>query len=166
MILDALKGKGVATVSDHIMKTTEDEIRIEGKKERHAFLTQLHGWIQAADCVIVEATFPSISVGYEISLALHYKKPILLLYTQDAPSLFHEQFEDKVVCEKYTKDTLSSIIDAFISYIDDHTDARFTFFIPPHLAKHLDTMADKHRMPKSVYLRHLIEEDMAHHSLR
>ena len=108
-----------------------------------------------------ETSFPSISIGYEISLALHLLKPILILYsTGDPPTLLAHHKEEKLVCEKYNKDTLSDIIDDFINYVRGTIDTRFTFFITPKIASFLEKVSKKNKLPKSVYLRKLIEKDM------
>ncbi len=160
-LIEALKKRNIDVQADHIINTTEEQIRLETREERDAFHHQLEEWIDNSSFMVVEASFPSISVGYEISLALHKKKPVLVLYREgDPPSLLSEHLEDKIVCERYNQDSLETIVDDFLSYIDDNTDSRFTFFITPQIAKHLEKVAKDKRLPKSVYLRRLIERDM------
>lgn len=160
-ILEAFKKRGIEVQSDHILKTTEEQIRLETKQERDDFHHQLDEWINGCNFMVVEASFPSISVGYEISLALHHKKPVLVLYSEgDPPSLLSQHLEDKIVCEKYTPESLENLVDDFLSYIGDTTDSRFTFFITPEIAKHLERVSKEKRLPKSVYLRRLIERDI------
>lgn len=163
-IIRTFVAAGMDVTSDHIMKTTPEQIRLETKAERDAFHSQLDTWISGCTCMVVESSFPSISVGYEISLALHYKKPILVLYADgDPPSLLSEHLEDKIVCEHYTRETLPEIVRGFLAYIADTSDSRFTFFITPEIAHYLEQRAKSLRMPKSVYLRRLIEADMREH---
>ncbi len=111
--------------------------------------------------MVVEASFPSISVGYEIALALHRGKPVLVLYSNgDPPSLMDNNEEQKLVSEKYTSATLPTIIDDFINYVRGGSDTRFTFFITSEIASYLEKMGKKNKIPKSVYLRNLIAADM------
>lgn len=146
---------------EHIFQATEKTIRMKTKEERLAFEKQLEDWISAADFMVVESSFPSISVGYEISIAIHRGKPVLILYNSgDPPSLFAYHSDEKVICEKYTSETLKPIIDDFINFVAGNSDMRFTFFITPKIAAHLDKVSKDHKMPKSVYLRKLIESDM------
>jgi hypothetical protein len=160
-IIDHLKRMKCDVQSDHILKTTEDDIRLESKEARITFLQQLEHWIQSCDFMVVEATFPSISVGYEISLALHRNKPVLVLYASgDPPSLLHHHNNEKIVCEKYTPETLNGILHDFMDYIKGTSDSRFTFFITPKIMAHLDHIAKTEKLPKSVYVRKLIEKDM------
>ena len=160
-IIQILKSQGVTVTSDHIINTDESTIHFETKKERLNFHKNLEHWINKADFMVVEATFPSISVGYEIALALHVRKPILVLYSQgNPPSLINNNEEERLVCEKYAPSTLKETINDFIKYVQGSTDTRFTFFITSEIARYLLKVAKKQRLPKSVYLRNLILQDM------
>lgn len=160
-IVDYLTSHGHTVQSDHVLKTTEADIHMETKTERIAFHEQLEGWINACDCIIVETTFPSISVGYEISMALHRSKPVLILYSEgDPPSLLSTQHEEKIISEKYTTETLKGIIDDFMTYVQGNADMRFTFFITSTIASYLDRVSKNMKIPKSVYIRNLILKDM------
>jgi len=160
-IINLLHSKGVTVVSDHIIKTNESAIHMETKEQRLKFHKQLERWINEADFMIVEATFPSISVGYEIALALHKGKPILVLYSQgDPPSLINNNEEERLVCEKYSPATLEETVTDFIHYVEGSVDTRFTFFITSEIASYLEKVAKKQNMPKSVYLRNLILRDI------
>lgn len=160
-IINILKSKDYTVISDHIIKTSEKEIKLEKREERLAFQEKLGRWINTCDFMVVEASFPSISVGFEISLALHRNKPVLLLYTNgDAPSLLADSKDEKLVCEGYTNETLKAIIEDFINYVRGANDSRFTFYITSEMASHLEKRANKERVPKAVYLRTLIQKDI------
>ncbi|MBI5449674.1 nucleoside 2-deoxyribosyltransferase [Candidatus Gottesmanbacteria bacterium] len=160
-IIEYLKSKGHTVQGDHILNTTENQVSLQTREERLTFHRKLEDWIQNCDCMIAETSFPSISVGYEVSLALQYHKPVLILYSiGDPPSLFAHHDDDKLVCEKYTFSNVRETIDDFINYVHGSADTRFTFFITPKIAAYLDKVAQMKKLPKSVYLRHLIEKDM------
>ncbi len=161
LIIATLKKLGCEVFSDHIMKTTESEIHFETREERLKFHDRLKEWIAGCDFVVVEASFPSISVGYEISLALNLNKPVLILCNGvEPPSLFKSHKNEKLVCEQYTVPTLKGILKDFINYADDKNDTRFTFFITPRIAAFLEEVSRKKRIPKAVFLRHLLEQAM------
>lgn len=160
-IIDTLKKTGLTVQSDHIMNATEATIRIKTKEERLAFLDQLEEWINTCDCMVVEASFPSISVGYEISLAIARNKPVLILYSEgDPPSLFAYHHEENIVCEKYTISSLARITHDFLLFVKGNAETRFTFFIPSAIASYLQKVSRTHKIPKSVYIRNLILADM------
>lgn len=159
-IIKILQHKGCVVQADHILNTSPDDIRFESRESRVLFHKQLQEWISRCDCMVVEASFPSISVGYEISLALHWGKPVLILYSEgDPPSLFTQHLEEKIICERYSLDQLTEIIADYLSYAKGASDTRFTFFLPSDLALYLENAAKKQRMRKAAYLRKLIEKD-------
>lgn len=165
-IIDILHTKDIQVRYEHIMQATEETIRMKTKEDRLKFHTQLEKWIGSSDFMIVEASFPSISVGYEISLALNRGKPVLILYTEgDPPSLFAYHKDEKLLCEKYTVPTLKPIIDDFVNFAEGGADHRFTFFISSDIMTYLDKISKLKKLPKSVYLRQLIETDMRSNSL-
>ena len=60
-IVTYLTSRGYKVQADHILDTTESQIRMETKPERIQFQKQLESWIQGSDFMVVEASFPSIS---------------------------------------------------------------------------------------------------------
>ncbi|OGK63011.1 hypothetical protein A2334_01500 [Candidatus Roizmanbacteria bacterium RIFOXYB2_FULL_38_10] len=164
-IIKILLDKNHQVLSDHIVKSTEEEIRLEKREDRMKFHDNLEKWIGGCDFMVVEASFPSISVGYEISLALQFNKTVLILYSEgDPPSLLVHHSSEKVICEKYSLTTLQDIIEDFINYAQGSADSRFTFYITSEIASYLEKVSRKKKLPKSVYLRHLIQSDMEKHA--
>lgn len=160
-IIKALKERGIQVIFDHIINTTEDQIRLEKKEKRIKFHKQLEKWVNSCDFMIAETSFPSISVGYEISLALHLGKPVLILYnSHNPPSLLVNHKDERLVCKRYSSKTLPDLIADFITYAREIDDTKFTFFITSEIAAFLDKISRKDKIPKSVYLRKLIEEKM------
>lgn len=164
-IIEILASHDIQVIADHILNVDEPDIHLQSKEQRLAFHQKLEKWINGCDFMVVESSFPSISVGYEISLAIHRDKPILILYREgDPPSLMAYHHHEKLVCEKYTDTTLGAIIEDFINFARGGNDQRFTFFITPQIAAYLEEISRKEKLPKSVYLRKLIERDMRHRS--
>jgi len=160
-IVDHLRRRGHTVTADHILDGAHERIQKATREERLEFHSQLEQWIKSCDFMIAETSFPSISVGYEISYALRLGRPVLVLYTEgDPPSLLGHHRDDKVVCEQYTIEKLPGIIDQFCSYIEGKGEMRFTFFITPQIASYLETVAKREKLPKAVYLRKLIEWHM------
>ena len=160
-IVEILEGRNIEVIAEHILAANERKISQETRDERLKFHRELEGWIRNCDFMIAETSFPSISVGYEISLALQNAKPVLVLYSEgDPPSLIAAHENERLVCERYTLETLESVILDFILYAKGSNDTRFTFFLTSHLSGYLEKAAKKARLPKSVYLRQLLEVDM------
>jgi hypothetical protein len=160
-IINYLRLHNHEVVADHILQVDELELRSISKEDRLDFHKKIEHWIQDCDFMIAETSSPSISVGYEISLALRLGKPVLILYsTGDPPSLFAYHKNEKLSCEKYTLSNFAQAIHDFIDEVESKSDIRFTFFITPQIAQFLEETALKEKLPKSVYLRKLIEKDM------
>ena len=160
-IVDHIKKQDNKVTAEHILSTSEEEIGLKTREERLSFHKKLEDWIFKCDGMVAETSFPSISVGYEISLALRVGKPVLVLYSEgEPPSLLGQHRDEKLMCEKYNPSTMPDILDDFLHYIRSKSDLRFTFFITPKIAAYLDEIAKKNKLPKSVYLRRLIEQDM------
>jgi hypothetical protein len=163
LIVELLRAKGIDVSADHILNVSEKDIQLQSKDRRLQFHKQLEDQIDNSDFLVAETSFPSISVGYEISMALDRGKPVLILYSEgDPPSIFAYHENEKVVCEKYSKASLEPVILDFVRYVRGEGDMRFTFFISSKQAAHLAKQAKNDRVPKSVYLRHLIDQDMTH----
>lgn len=159
-IISYLQSKKHDVIADHIMKASEESVRLASREERLAFHNQIEKWIKSCDFMIAETSFPSISVGYEISFALRMGKPVLILYSEgDPPSLLAYHVDEKVHCEKYNVNNLQNIIGDFMQFVEGKNDTRFTFFLSSDLNHYLEIEARKKRLPKSVYLRDLILRD-------
>ncbi len=160
-ISEILRSQGVDVMDEHILNVSEKDIQMQTKDQRLKFHSMLEDWINSSDFLVAETSFPSISVGYEISMALDRGKPVLILYSEgDPPSLFAYHESEKIVSELYTNESLPAIIGDFLHFVRGEADTRFTFFISSKQAAYLAKMGKKHRVPKSVYLRSLIDRDM------
>jgi hypothetical protein len=164
-IIEYLQSKGHSVVHEHIFNATEESVRLTSKEERLAFHHHMEGWIKSSDFIIAETSFPSVSVGYEIAMALRLAKPVLVLYSEgDPPSLLTYHSYDRLHTEKYSSSNVGSIIDDFTNYIEGKHDTRFTFFLPEEMNLYLEDSAKKKKLTKSFYLRGLIEKDMLNNS--
>lgn len=159
-IINIVKQKGIKITYEHIIDSSEEFINLETKESRNLFHKKLKKWVMDCSCAIVEVSFPSISVGFEISLALNLGKPVLILYTKEPPTLLSSYNDEKLICEKYTFNNLKSIIDDFIHYVRAKSNHQFTFFIPSKISHFLEEMSKKNNIPKSVYIRNLIQREI------
>ncbi len=160
-VIDSIRKRGHKVRYKHMDDAAEAMRRARSKSDRFNYQKMLEQWIASSDCMIVEGTYPSMSVGYEISIALRLGKPILLLYHQGVPpSLFDDSTIEKMIIEKYDAKNLQEILDDFFGFAQSNSESRFTFFITAEIASYLDKIARDKKTPKSVYLRQLIERDM------
>lgn len=125
------------------------------------YYRQANRWISSADLVVVEASFPStINIGHEITLAFDKGKPVIVLYKVGHDSIFlHGINSERLILAEYTEDTLEQVLSDSITFARDTADTRFNFFISPRHIAYLDWVAKVKKIPRSVYLRRLIEQD-------
>ncbi len=160
-VINYLKSLGHEVENDHIIRASEQQIKTSSKEAVLGFHSKMESFIKNCDFVVADTSYPSVSVGYEISLALRVGKPVLVFYgAGGAPSLLSYYKDEKLVSEQYTYQSYKETIDTFIRFIESKSDLRFTFFITPEIALFLDEIVKKEKTPKSVYIRKLIEHDM------
>ena len=115
-----------------------------------------------ADFCVFEASYPStLHIGHEITLAMDKNKPVIVLYTKNhEPILFRGMDNDKVRWIEYSNDDLEKLLNQAIEEAKKHMDVRFNFFVSPKILNYLDWVAQKRMIPRSVFLRNLIEREM------
>jgi hypothetical protein len=160
-IVQLLEQLGHKVIHEHITSVSLDDKKHYSAEKRKEHYRQVIKWITEADMVVAEVSYPStINVGHEVSIALEKSKPVLGLYTKEKESTFFEGIQsDKFLYEEYDDQNLKEVLKSAIQYAQDQSDTRFNFFIFPKHVNYLDEISRKRKIPKSVYLRELIERD-------
>jgi hypothetical protein len=160
-ILQVLEKMGHKILSRYVNDESEKPRATLTPDERKKYYKQFLQWLNKCDLVVAEVSYPStINIGYEISTALEKSKPVLALYTSGKASPFLDGISsDKFVYEEYTLENLKQTIEHGLKFAEQQSDARFNFFISPKHISFLDFVSRKRKIPKSVYLRELIERD-------
>jgi hypothetical protein len=101
-------------------------------------------------------------MGFIMQKALELSKPVIALYHSNNSPFFATGIEnDKLQVIEYNDENLERVLADALDYAKDQADIRFNFFISPKISNFLDWMSKEKRIPRSVYLRRLIENDMA-----
>lgn len=160
-IVDQLKKLG-HTVNQDTTDTSLDEALNKTDEQRVKYYKQVLGWIASSDVVVLEVSFPStLHIGHEITIALDKGKPVVALYKKGhEPSFFLGLEHDKLLWVEYTESDLEKTLTDSLEFAMQQSDVRFNFFISPQIGTYLDWVSQKRRLPRAVYLRRLIEEDM------
>jgi hypothetical protein len=117
--------------------------------------------LKKADICIFEASVPSLAIGHLISMAIEMGKPVIALYkAANIPFFLTGLDDEKIQVIQYELENLKDELSTAIEYASDLQDTRFNFFISPQIGSYLDWVAKNKRVPRAVYLRRLIEEDM------
>lgn len=161
-IVEVLKNLGHKVIADHILNVDSDALNEESSDQRIEHNKQLNRWLTSSDFVVAEVSYPSVSVGYEIALALEKGTPVLALHEESrTPSALAGEHSDKFVMTSYNLDDLSRDLQFLVNDMLDRMDTRFNFFISPKHQNYLDWIAKNKKIPRAVFLRRLIEKDMA-----
>lgn len=150
---------------DHLDNTVINYDINKFYKGDHVSQTELykktHENINRADVVILEVSMPSLSMGYVLHKSLDALKPVILLYKDGFDPYFAMGIQhDKLQVIKYDDSNLEHELKAALQIAQDKSDVRFNFFISPSIGKYLDWISKVKKIPRSVYLRALIERDM------
>lgn len=161
-IVKVLKSLGYDVFSDHILDENASTIAIsQTPEQKRKFYKQLVEKVKKSDMVIAEISYPSIPVGHEISYALEISKPVIALYTDGNNSILLEGIEDKrLILVQYDVDTIKDVLPKAIEDAKKEADVRFNFFVSPTILAYLDWVAQNRKVPRSVFLRDLIEKEM------
>ncbi len=160
-IVKALENDGHQVQHDHITEGSLDLIKEQTNEELVGYYRQAVKWITQCDVMVAEASFPStLNIGHEITLALEKGKPVVVFYKKGFNSFFLSGLNsDKLFLMEYTEENLSQTVRDSVEYAKDQSDTRFNFFISPSLSNYLDWVSNTKKVPRSVYLRQLIEDD-------
>ena len=141
--------KGVADLSEATIETKKDNYQKTIKA------------INKSDIVVMEISGHSMSMGYILSQALEQNKPVVVLYKKGMERIFVRGIvNSKLILAEYDQQNLEKVIREAIDRVKGLVDVRFNFFVSPRILNYLTWVSEKRRIPKAVFLRHLIEREM------
>jgi hypothetical protein len=134
---------------------------LEDEDERVKWYKDSVAEIKNADVVVIEISHPSsANIGHILTYAIDIGKPVVALYLRGRDPIFLRGWkEDKFILAEY-HDDIEKVLEDSIEYALDKQDTRFNFFISSKHQNFLDWVSKRKRLPRAVYLRKLIEEDM------
>lgn len=162
-IAKTIEKLGHELVTEHFLTRKLEEIVKESPAESELYAKKAQTWIKKADIVLFETTKPDVSVGYEVALALNMMKPVIVLYNEESgypPHSLKGYNLEKLQVLGYNAHTLPEILELALEHASESADVRFNFFISPKIGSYLDWISKNKKIPRSVYLRKLIEHDM------
>jgi len=128
--------------------------------------TQCIEALREADLVIVEDTVSNFSTGHQITLALQYKRPTLVLWKKDKPKQFKKMFihgieSDFLEVTEYSIETLETIIKTFIAkYSHAEEKNRFHLVLSGVERQYLDWAQYHKNKSRTVMLRESLRKEM------
>lgn len=160
-IVEFLKKEGYKVSADHIFRSNKEILSKQSDDEVEGIHKSLLTEMKKSDLVVAEVSFASVSVGYEITEALEAGKPVLVMFVSgNTPNLLRGKEDDKLQLIEYTLDNLKQVLPKAINLASKKADVRFNFFVSPKILSYLDWIAKTRKIPRSVFLRNLIEKEM------
>ncbi|PIR62289.1 MAG: hypothetical protein COU65_04280 [Candidatus Pacebacteria bacterium CG10_big_fil_rev_8_21_14_0_10_42_12] len=160
-IIEVLEDSGHKVLSHGILDKNHNFYLEQSEDESLAAQKQLTKLKKQADIILLEVTNQSIGIGQEISTSLTLNKPVIALFHEShTPHILRDDGGDLLLLNSYTKANLKQTLIDSIEYASSHQDVRFNFFISPKIGAYLDELSKEKKIPRSVYLRSLIEADM------
>lgn len=157
-----LEARGYQIYSGTLFDTKKASEVAEDQKKREEWYKESIAKIRESDVVVVETSYPSTAnVGHELTYALDLGKPVIALYKSGRdPFFLRGRVDDKLTILPYTTYDLEQVLENAFDYALSTQDVRFNFFISPQIGRYLDWVAQKRRIPRAVFLRKLIEQEM------
>jgi len=161
VIYDALVGGGNKVFVGNLFNRNQDELLADSEQREKWYKEVIHN-VKEADITVVEISHPSTAnVGHILTFALDIGKPVIALYKDGRdPFFLRGKIDDKLTILSYTDADIKSVVASALDYVSSAQDVRFNFFISPTIGLYLDWISKNKRIPRAVYLRKLIEEEM------
>ncbi len=161
IINDALIAAGHKIFSGSLFLGDHEDI-ISTSEERERWYKEVIRNVKESDIVVVEISHPSTAnVGHILTSALDIGKPVIALYKDGREPLFlRGRVDERLTLLSYTDSDIKSVVASALDYASSAQDVRFNFFISPQIGLYLDWISKHKRIPRAVYLRKLIEDDM------
>lgn len=153
-------------LAEHVFNLELDQVSAWSPEYHFKYYQTVLERIKLAEVVVAEVTAGSLNIGYEIGIALQQAKPVIALYEHGSQPQILEQvdqnlFETKILAIEYQAARLFSELDQALGEVSKQIPQRFTLLLPHHLMIHLETVARQQGLPRSGYVRRLIEQDVA-----
>jgi nucleoside 2-deoxyribosyltransferase len=163
-IIDLVTAAGHKVVADHVMDRTPNVIQETTQEQSDKFYKKIIAGIKKADTVFADVSYTSTSIGYLLSVAVSLGKPVIVFFSgEEEPHIFRavDAISEKLTVVRYKKiGDLDSEVPLMIEFVNDVQDTRFNFFVSPNISSYLNWVSKHRRVPRSVYLRKLIDQDM------
>ena len=160
-IIKVLRDLGHAVETELDMRKNDDIRLDEPLEKREKMHKRIMKKIGSCEMVVVEASYPSTNIGYEIASAIDKEKPVLVIHVPwKVPVLLLGAKYDRLKIIECTPEDLKSNIKFYLDELGETVDTRFNFFISPKHQIYLDWVAKNKKIPRAVFLRRLIEDDM------
>jgi hypothetical protein len=151
-------------VDDLVYRLAKDKLKDFYKADRKERINRFRKWMKnvtKCDVLVVEASGHSMTLGYVIGKALELNKPVVALHQKGEESYFVSGIaSSKLQMMEYEGDLREDQLKKVLERAKKMVDVRFNFFVSPEILTYLDWVSTSKKVPRSVFLRELIEKQM------
>ncbi|OGV95620.1 hypothetical protein A2W24_07020 [Microgenomates group bacterium RBG_16_45_19] len=164
-IYETIADLGNRNVDDLLFKIDASDLYHGSHEDQVKLYKSALEHIQNSDVVVLELSVHSLSMGCVMHKALDIGKPVIALFLSKHEPYFALGIDDeKLQVVEYDGNNLRKQLKLAFKYSEEQMDTRFNFFISPKIGAYLDWVSRIKRVPRAVYLRKLILDDMKHES--
>lgn len=160
-IISVIEKSGHTLIQSTLFERNPQDVAVETSKQAEEWYKNLKKWVNDCDVAVFEVSYSSTGVGHVVSVALNAGKPVIALHVKERhPFVLETIPSDKMQVIDYSLQNLPEKLNDALAFASGLVDTRFNFFISPKISNYLDWVSKKKRLPRAVYLRRLIEEEM------
>lgn len=162
-IVLVLNSLGYKLVSNHVLETEFEKVKDSSDRELVKHYKRTLKNISNSDFVVAEVSAPTIGIGHEITIAIEKGKPVVVLLVEGSltPQILKAIPAGRVRTVKYKLENLEGVLSEAIYDLKGSIPIRFNFFVSPEINEYLDWISRVKRIPRAVYIRELLEKEMA-----
>ncbi len=153
-----------ASVEEVILDNVSQDVAYDNHEALTKAFKQQLKQMRSADVIFFETSTADTNLGYYLARATSINKPVVIFHRADTePAMLSlvEHNSDKTTAVRYhSDDELYEEVPRAIEFVSEAQDTRFNFFLSPALSNYLDWISKTQKMPRSVFLRRLIDEDI------
>ncbi|MBU0708761.1 hypothetical protein KJ596_03340 [Patescibacteria group bacterium] len=165
-IRDSIKQQGHTLTRDWLDTSIEYVNKNQSDTPSSELYSDVIAAILSADAVVLEGTVPSMSIGHQLSVALHKGKHVLLLTKRSSKKLkdfFIVGAESPLLTVKtYNIDSLTLILTDFFADINGGTKARFNLVMNKHQDNYVEWAAFTYKKSKTEIIKDSINKQISH----
>lgn len=157
--------KGHTQVDNYSDTIDAQKVYVGSHEENLKLYRRAMECIRLADVIVMEVSTHSLSMGYLLQQGLTQGKPVIALYLDKNLPVFAAGIDnEKLQLIEYDSANLEEELSLALENAQMNTDVRFNFFISPEISRFLDWISQVKKIPRSVYLRSLIQRDLESNS--
>ena len=160
------------TIREHLLKTGHQLMNdLLKETNEHGsdrlpkeIFTKVAKSVSQAQCVVIEASEVSLSLGYILTKSISLGKPVLFLRHKNSNlkrSRFADSIKSKLLKSEIYSDekTLINELDQFFEQ-NKHIKTRFNLVMPNKIDSYITQVSQSKKVSKTEYIIGLIKEDM------